>query len=554
MRQTAKLYLTAILLLINSFNILSQESINDYLDSCTKYINLKRADEVIKFNLKAEKLISNQKIEDLDILYDLEFNYIWAFNTLNRDQLYIEHVKKMDSLITEIKESDAATSIYGIQNLNQLASVYIKLGKVDSAQHYFKKSYNAAKLRGEDTYISSAINNWGMYSIQTKGWDTAKVYFEKALSYLTIDNSRDSGLFCSINDNIADYHLFKEDTIQAISIIESNLKYIATVNGFGEAKVRWGMKLLQLYLSAKNFDEAAEQIAKLESIIPNSESGLNYKNKLALIDHKLLLNKKGYFVQQREDLIASKIQLLEDYLKFKRKTAQTSNSIITEYIQNNASIQLNKAKEDILAIKKERRQRTVMFLVSILILLAFVLILRVNHKRKIKLKVRENQLQQQELHIEKLEKEKINRELYDKSKDLSNIYMQTSLQEEWSQEVIEKLQLIRKLKKEEEKESQLKLLIRTLKQKSSTYKKIMTQQKGLDTADSAFFRSLTEQFPKLSRAEKETCGLIRLKLDSKEIAMIRNIHPSSVRKLRQRIRAKLSLAPDIDLYDFIQSI
>lgn len=542
------------LLLFSILNTSGQIRIEHFLDSCTKYINLKRPDEVLKFNLQAEKIKDSLKIVDQKTLYDIEFNYVWAFSKLNREQLYIKHVKKMDSLISSLKEKEASISIYRIQNLNQLAAVYIKLGLEDSAKHFFNKTLTTAKLRGEDTYISSAINNWGMFKAKNGEWDTAKAYFDRARLTLVLDSEVDSGLYCSIRDNTADYFLSKKDTLRAISMIDSNLKFLEHKAFFRESRIRWGMKLMQLYVLKKMNQKALDQIAILEQLVPNTTTEANLKNKILLIDNRLLLEKYALNENETLELLTAKIDLLEAYLEFKRETGLTSSAILSKYIQDNASNQLKKAKENLAFIKAERRRRSILYVVSTIIFIIFILILRVNQKRKIKLKERENTLQQRELQIEKLEKEKINLELDDKSKDLATVFMQTSLQKEWSHEVINELQIIRKVKHDDEKESMLKSLIRTLKQKSITYNKILTQQKGLETTDSAFYRRLNEDYPNLSRAEKETCGLIRLKLDSKEIAMIRNIHPSSVRKLRQRIRHKLQLQPEIDLYDFIQKI
>lgn len=131
--------------------------------------------------------------------------------------------------------------------------------------------------------------------------------------------------------------------------------------------------------------------------------------------------------------------------------------------------------------------------------------------------------------------------------------MQTSLKEDWSAEIINELETLHK-KGIEISASELKKLIRSLKQKSGVYDKVNIQKKGIDEANSVFFERLNKQYPLLTKSERELCGLIRLRLDGKEIAVIRNIHPSSVRKLRHRLRKKLNLDSKIDIYAFISNI
>ena len=131
--------------------------------------------------------------------------------------------------------------------------------------------------------------------------------------------------------------------------------------------------------------------------------------------------------------------------------------------------------------------------------------------------------------------------------------MQVSLKEDWNEQITTDL---RELTKGVDKVevTDLKNFIRDLKQKASVYDKVELQQKGIKDVNTAFFNRLDKKFPNLTKGERELCGLIKLRLDGKEIALIRNIHPSSVRKLRHRLRKKLQLTVEQDLYDFVAKI
>jgi DNA-binding CsgD family transcriptional regulator len=69
-----------------------------------------------------------------------------------------------------------------------------------------------------------------------------------------------------------------------------------------------------------------------------------------------------------------------------------------------------------------------------------------------------------------------------------------------------------------------------------------------------FFKTLGEKFPLLTENEKEVCGLIVLKLSSKDIASIRNITPNAVKKARQKIRQKLPITADQNLTLFLDNV
>jgi len=85
-------------------------------------------------------------------------------------------------------------------------------------------------------------------------------------------------------------------------------------------------------------------------------------------------------------------------------------------------------------------------------------------------------------------------------------------------------------------------------------KNVEVLQKDIDKVNTFFFKKLSEKHPTLTKKEKEICGLLLLKLPSKDIATIRNISPHSVKKTRQRIRKKLPIGKMDNLSEFLESI
>jgi hypothetical protein len=76
----------------------------------------------------------------------------------------------------------------------------------------------------------------------------------------------------------------------------------------------------------------------------------------------------------------------------------------------------------------------------------------------------------------------------------------------------------------------------------------------MDELHQEFFKKLKDQFPALSNNDLRLCAYLRVGLNSKEIAEILNIQPSSSYISRSRLRKKLSLKPEEDLYDFLNKI
>ncbi len=69
-----------------------------------------------------------------------------------------------------------------------------------------------------------------------------------------------------------------------------------------------------------------------------------------------------------------------------------------------------------------------------------------------------------------------------------------------------------------------------------------------------FFHHLQQQFPDLTAGELRLCALLRLNLNSKDIATILGISQDSLRVTRYRLRKKLDLPKGTNLVNFIMSV
>ena len=66
-----------------------------------------------------------------------------------------------------------------------------------------------------------------------------------------------------------------------------------------------------------------------------------------------------------------------------------------------------------------------------------------------------------------------------------------------------------------------------------------------------FFDKLTALSPRLSQQDIKHCAYIKMNFETKEIAAIFNVKPSSVQMARVRLKKKLGLKPEKDLVKYI---
>ncbi len=76
----------------------------------------------------------------------------------------------------------------------------------------------------------------------------------------------------------------------------------------------------------------------------------------------------------------------------------------------------------------------------------------------------------------------------------------------------------------------------------------------IDELHQDFYKKLKHSYPGLSNNDLRLCAYLKIGLNSKEIADILNILPSSAFISRSRLRKKLELNADEDLYEFLNSI
>lgn len=69
-----------------------------------------------------------------------------------------------------------------------------------------------------------------------------------------------------------------------------------------------------------------------------------------------------------------------------------------------------------------------------------------------------------------------------------------------------------------------------------------------------FFKDLLEKYPNLTKNELQHIAYMKMNFSTKEIARIYNVQPESIQKARTRIKKKMKLGKDVDLYTFIHKI
>jgi AraC family transcriptional regulator, chitin signaling transcriptional activator len=118
------------------------------------------------------------------------------------------------------------------------------------------------------------------------------------------------------------------------------------------------------------------------------------------------------------------------------------------------------------------------------------------------------------------------------------------------------LDLKDKCEKAQQNPSLFEMKWREMQRILDSYLKIQdkTFEIQMDELHQEFFKTLKEKFPDLSNNDLRLCAYLKIGLNSKEIAELLNIQPSSFYISRSRLRKKLRLKQEEDLYNFLNAV
>lgn len=167
-------------------------------------------------------------------------------------------------------------------------------------------------------------------------------------------------------------------------------------------------------------------------------------------------------------------------------------------------------------------------------------------KEKAKLLSQQKQWQEKVTAVE-TENQKLEQKLRDKTKDL----LQKAKDDDDKNRILEKLsnQIV-----EIEKNPKLfSIKIKEIRRMLKNYLKVEdhTFELQMDELHQDFIRAIKQDFSNLSVYELRLCIYLKIGLNSREMAEILNVLPSSINVSRSRLRKKLGLKPKDDLFDFL---
>lgn len=524
----------------------------------------------IYYDIQNYELSSKYALESLNQFEKIKFNkgIIESLNIIGNVYCAINQLE--EGLLSYKKALSIALSINDTANTcilySNIGAVYGEIAQLENEKLKIEKKYDFKE-------ISKIFYNKNTSSLLNQNLDSAIKYLKLKISQF--ENSD------SINKINIKYQLIVAYSLKSIESIEYSNKYARTdyiksmnyanISGIYSFFNDWQQVILnnKKALLFSNKDEGSGMyITELTSV------GLGYLNlnkfELAkeFLDSALVIAVEKKMIKNIAkiyDILALYYEKKADYknayhcqiLLKKYSDSILNNDISQKILELNAKYKYEKSQNEILILNKTiKNKNTIIFviifsLVFAIFITSLILILlkqkSINIKQQKIIFETEKQINDLQLYNSKLENENIKKEIAYKNSKLIQLGLIIS-------EKNEILQKFKEIIEKNENSNQLKEAYKNITYSLQIDKEIETFNESIENVHEKFFLELENRYPNLTKGEKRLLAILMMDLTSKEIANILNISHASVNIKRHRLRQKLEIETDEDIYKFLKRI
>jgi hypothetical protein len=554
----------------------------------------------------------------LIILFSILSFQIYAFGNSNPDSvfMYLETLSEkqqadtLKSIIVKNIFRDTKTTFVYVNKFGTLPAVqkdssficltnywtgmiYEIFGEYEKAIEYDFKSLEIAERIKNKKLIAITLNNIGLvYSFQKDYYPEALKYFKEYLKISKETNNETEIMGANMNIgmqfqrmNIPDsaeyycriaFDLAKKlDNKRNIGLSYSCLAELAKVKDNSDLYKDYSKKAIQIFkqegylidLAALYFDISSWYLEKndLKSALYYSNLMLDIAEEYNLAVYKqnaLLLMSEIYKKSNKSD---KAYQSLLAHIQLKDSISSNETKEKLAQLQTIYEVKLRDKKIENLKITQqlqERKEYFYLFLIFVIIVVSLIIVFYVaKNRRKDKLVNRQKLIihnKERELSDLALEKSKANEKALEiklafKTRQLTTHAVSMMQKNKLMQELSGSLTKMGKSKNDEQKH-EIHKFQQQIKRSLNVEKDWDLFKMYFENVNKDFFVKLLEIEPSLSSNDLRLSALIRLNMNIKEAASVFNVEPASVKSARYRLRKKLNLNPEDDLYVYMSNI
>jgi DNA-binding CsgD family transcriptional regulator len=156
-----------------------------------------------------------------------------------------------------------------------------------------------------------------------------------------------------------------------------------------------------------------------------------------------------------------------------------------------------------------------------------------------------------EKELVQLRNEKLEAEIVNKNSELATTAMHLVQKSDVLLKIKEQMIKLKNTPATAENATDLKKILKTLNEENKMEEQWQQFSLHFDKVHSDFLVTLKTRYPKLSNSEMKLCAYLRMNLSTKEMAQLMNISVRGVEISRYRLRKKLQIPTETNLFDFL---
>lgn len=413
----------------------------------------------------------------------------------------------------------------------------------EQAKQYLRKGLVLRAAIRDSSELPISYMQIGVVCRKMKQLDSAAYYYDRA--YEIARARADRQMLVKVNGNRAALEYFRKNYQKAIEINLLDIPYLEANEDSYSLTTRYN-NIAKAYQKLKNDPLAIEYISKSIEI----DRKERYRKDL----YKHLLLRSGMLRKQKNYKAA-----LSDYRKYRkvRDTVLnleqvekfTAQKITFEYKQQQLADSLKFAIEEeklLLSADWERSQKNFYLVTTILFFLAAGTIWYLLRSQR--------RFTALELEKQQLEADLLQEKLQNTEREAERIVTENQYRLAQKKKLLHTLEELRKVSKDQRIIKELNSLALGMNLQLTQEEKSRFFEENRDQFYVSFEDKLIQQFPTLTKGEREICKWIRMDKSSKEIMQLKGVSSSSIRSARYRIRKKLGLTREQALEQFLKGV
>lgn len=508
-------------------------------------------EEVLEFDFELSQCYTSLSIEQelvshyrLYAYYKEQYDYLNALNQINLTALKVETLNN-NSFSGHIYLEKSSTEIK-LQNYNESEL------SMEEGLAYFLAA-------GDSEMVCISMSQLGTAKINNGYTQEGFELLKEASNILAPNMSNHIAYF--INSNLSAYYLSIGEADSGLIYLDFNSAILRSQSDpISHAEYYGNMAYAYLLKNDNN------------SSLSYFDSSFALANKLNQPSFKMTLYKDRSELYKQMGAHSKSLQDLERHMTLKDSIENIVNleqykdwGIAMVNLEKNRELAQEKLK--VLKLNHKSKFQTLfnyfvflgflaLFLISLLIFWRFRT--KMTKKRELirkdlELEKRDSQLKNLAIEKQEMLNQNLNKELAYKKNDLTKLTLDMARRNEFAQKVIELIKQIPDIVSDAGL-ARKKELIMYLSQHQYMNQNLVDLHENIILINQEFVEKLCEVYPSLTKSDIELCSYYKIGLNSKDIASIRGIEAKSVDMGRYRLRKKLNLTAEEDLYKFLVKI